>query len=739
MIGRLKGRSVRELRDRFVQAAWNEADRMGLVRAPRRHASVDGPPITPWPSPDPMAITSRLGQTEREQIIARADRIMAGSFDVLGLTGLSYGLPVNWQLDPLSGRSAPLVHFTRVPYLDTDVVGDHKLTWEVNRHQWFPQLAQAWLLTQDARYANHAARLLDEWLTANPPKLGINWCSALELAFRMQSWIHGLRLFGNVEAIPPALRSRLLVAIEVHARHVERNLSTWFSPNTHLTGEALALLSVGIAWPDLPDATRWRKLGWHVLRDTLPQQIRRDGVYFEHATWYQAYTVDFCATAITLARYAKLPGWDSLVPCLQRAAKALRDVIRPDGTIARLGDDDGGSLFTFRMPAVGDLSDSLWRASAALDDPALLPARAAGCSTLLWLEGSATYDRLRAQHNPAPLPSVAHREGGWVVLREKNDHHVRAAQEHCLIVDTIPHGRPFFGHSHAAALAIDLSVHGVSMLVDPGTAAYVGDARRHFRGTAAHNTVTIDNLDSSEQAAPFKWARVAESQLTGFSAAREAQWVSATHDGYQRLADPVRHDRTILRLARHYWLMFDTLTAAGAHRAVLTFQAAIGAEIEIPPAATPRVLASGVTLLVATDPRLATTVETRGVSPAYALQVPAQALVCHGRTAGITTFCTVLAAADECGALHVAQDGQRWLITHARGTDVVASPRGAKITIGPATFDGNVLVHMRVDAHETVIVAGTGVLELGQHSIRLEADDIRIAHRTADGSWSLQP
>ncbi len=436
MIGKLKGRSARELRDRFVQFAWNEADRVGLT--PVRFSSMPPAslPDTPWPAPHAAAITERLSRHEREAIIARADRIVGGTFDVLGLKGQSYGSPVNWQRDPLSGRTAPLVHFTRVPYLDYDAVGDHKLTWEVNRHQWFGQLAQAWLLTNDERYGTTAARLLDEWLTANPPKVGINWCSALELAFRMQSWIHGLRLFGAAAAITPALRTRLVASAEVHALHVERNLSTWFSPNTHITGEALALLSVGIAWPGLRHAARWRATGWRILCETLPGQIRPDGVYFEHAAWYQAYTVDFCALAIVAARHAGFAVPESLMACLRRGAIGLRDVTRPDGTIARLGDDDGGVTFPFRLSEFGELSDSLWRAAAVLDDPSVLPPHSTGCTTLLWLEGAATYDALVTRHVAVPSRSVAHRDGGWVVLRESTSGPDARPSEHCLIVDT---------------------------------------------------------------------------------------------------------------------------------------------------------------------------------------------------------------------------------------------------------------------------------------------------------------
>ena len=40
----------------------------------------------------------------------------------------------------------------------------------------------------------------------------------------------------------------LLVSLDRQLTHVQHNLSSYFSPNTHLSGEALALYAVSAAW-----------------------------------------------------------------------------------------------------------------------------------------------------------------------------------------------------------------------------------------------------------------------------------------------------------------------------------------------------------------------------------------------------------------------------------------------------------------------------------------------------------
>src|SRR6185369_8102054 len=129
-------------------------------------------------------LAGRAPEAMRE-VIARAERSMAGRFDLLGYRGLSFGTPVDWHLDPVSGRRAPLVHWSRIDPLDAAVVGDAKVVWELNRHQWLVTLGQAYASTGDERFARAFAARVNDWLDANPPGMGINWTSSLELALRV--------------------------------------------------------------------------------------------------------------------------------------------------------------------------------------------------------------------------------------------------------------------------------------------------------------------------------------------------------------------------------------------------------------------------------------------------------------------------------------------------------------------------------------------------------------------------
>src|SRR5207249_3156910 len=160
-----------------------------------------------------------------DEALAAAESILAGRFDLLGYRGLSFGDPVDWHLDPVSGRRAPRVHWSHIATLDAPRIGDSKVIWELNRHQWLVRLGQAYRLSRDERYADAFAASVRAWMRDNPPEIGINWASSLEVALRLVAWTWALYLFRDSAALSPGLFVEMLDSVAAHARHVERYLS----------------------------------------------------------------------------------------------------------------------------------------------------------------------------------------------------------------------------------------------------------------------------------------------------------------------------------------------------------------------------------------------------------------------------------------------------------------------------------------------------------------------------------
>jgi hypothetical protein len=153
------------------------------------------------------------------------------------------------------------------------------------------------------------------------------------------------------------------------------------------------------------------------------------------------------------------------------------------------------------------------------------------------------------------------------------------ADANYLLLDCGPHGTLNCGHAHADALAFELAARGRTLLVDPGTYAYTASPqlRDDFRGTAAHNTLTLDGESSSVPAGPFTWRHVARAEAEAWISHARFDYFAGRHDGYLRLPAPARHARSVLFLKGDYWVVRDRVETDGAHRYELRFHFAPGA------------------------------------------------------------------------------------------------------------------------------------------------------------------
>lgn len=508
----------------------------------------------------------------REHVVAAANAICQGRFDLLGHRKLFFGDPVNWHLDPVSGRRAPLVHWSRLDPLDPATVGDVKVVWELNRHQWLVRLGQAYRLTGEECYAEAFARYVGEWLRVNPPGLGINWTSSLEAALRLISWCWALFLFRNSRALSPDLFVEMLGAIWAHAAHVEKNLSYYFSPNTHLTGEALGLFYTGVVFPEFRRAARWRTLGAQILVKESERQILPDGVYFEQSSCYQRYTVETYLHFLILAARNGVTVAPPVAERVQRMLDFLLAMRRPDGSIPQIGDADGGWLLPLADRSPDDFQGLFSTAAAVFGRPDYAWAAPGPAPEPGWLLGAAGLDAVGALRPapPATAPSRLFAEGGYAVMRSGWDGHA-----HHLIFDAGPLGCGMSdGHGHADLLSIQVSVFGAPYLVDPGTYCYTADRewRDFFRSTASHSTVVVDSTGQAAPAGPFRWNSRPRARVRRWVSTTAFDFVDAEHDAYRRLPDPVLHRRRVLFVKPRYWVVVDDLEGAAEHRLELRFQ-----------------------------------------------------------------------------------------------------------------------------------------------------------------------
>jgi hypothetical protein len=507
----------------------------------------------------------------------RADRIVRGEFDLLGYRGLRFDEHdgrIDWHLDPVHRRRMPLRFWAAVPYLDARF-GDHKIIWELNRHQYWLALGRAWWLTGDRRYRDAVLRHLESWLRANPPFVGVNWASMLELGFRAMSWTWALHFLLGAPAdaahrdVAVASASGptadtwfvdLLVGLDRQLTHVAQNLSYYFSPNTHLTGEALALYVVGAALPELKRSAEWVRTGRAVLLAEIGRQIGADGGHAERSTHYHRYTLDFYLLALlTARRIGDTAAAARFEETATRLASFMAAMVDAAGRFPLIGDDDGGMLWPITGRDSCDARDSLALAAVALDRTDLAPWGLQ--EEVVWIAGSraaASSDKAAVVSMPPPrCTTTVLDDTGYVAIRDRDGGH--------LVFDVGAHGYLNGGHAHADALAVTMGVFGRPLLIDPGTSTYTMNPalRDRMRSSASHNTLTIDGRSSSIAAGPFHWASRADAQLHTSRGNARFAWAEATHAGYAGLV----HRRSIVHGDGSGWLIVDEVLGRDRHRA----------------------------------------------------------------------------------------------------------------------------------------------------------------------------
>lgn len=353
--------------------------------------------------------------------------------------------PFAWRRDPVTGVETPLQYFRRIPYLDPLRAGDHKRIWDQNRHQ---DLAVLSVRGEHRR----VLELLEDWMDANPVHRGMNWTSALEVAFRALSWLYIWHSPGRL------LPRRFLDYLYAHAAHLDANLSIYFSPNTHLLGEAVALHALGLFFAQ----TAWKEKGRHWVMNCLRDQVFPDGAYFEQSSYYHLYALEFfhfhhCLEALP-------PEGAST---LHRMGLFLRALVGQQDDLPLLGDDDGGRLYHPFAPYSAAARQALQR---------------------LWPQALPPLDAL-----PSVFPDT-----GLVFL---------ANGPVQILFDAGPFARLSAGHSHSDTLSIVARRRDEEVLIDPGTFTYVADpaSRDLFRSCAMHSTIRFAGRDHAVPAGPFRW------------------------------------------------------------------------------------------------------------------------------------------------------------------------------------------------------------------------------------------
>lgn len=360
--------------------------------------------------------------------------------------------------------------------------------------------SQLWMYNlhyfDDLNSADASARLpwhellVRRWIDENPPGVGIGW-DPYPVSRRIVNWIKWSRA-GN------SLTPKAQHSLAVQARWLNRRIESHLQGN-HVFVNAKALIFAGLFF-DGEEADRWLSHGLGLMQNEIPKQVLADGGHFERSPMYHA-------------------GF----------AEDMLDVVNI-------------------MKAYGRQFDANWRETIA--------------RMLVWLDAMSHPDKGIAFFNDAAFgvsPDTAQLHAyaarlkmGFVPPESSGTHRLTSSgyvsvdlPPFYLVCDVAPIGPDHLpAHAHADTLSFEMSFRGQRVLVNSGTSEYgLSAERQRQRGTAAHNTLVLDDEDSSEVWAAFRVARRARARLLEVHGENSEVSIMGEHDGYRRLRGKNIHRR----------------------------------------------------------------------------------------------------------------------------------------------------------------------------------------------------
>jgi hypothetical protein len=523
----------------------------------------------------PLDCAAGVPVEARTAVIDSAERLLAGEWEVLGVTRTDLVRP-DWFYDPVTKRrSAPDRYAFRIDHRSEEQTGNVKQVWEVSRMQHLTLLATAWFLTRDEKYADRVADHLRSWWRQNPFLSGIHWTSGIELGVRLVSLVWIRRLLDDWPGVADLFERNPLALRQVHwhQEYLAAFPSRGSSANNHVIAEAAGQLVASCAFPWFPRSESWRRKSARLLEAELISNTFPSGIGRELASDYHSFVAELGFLAAVEADASGHPlsaaAWQRLCAMADSAAALVDERLRPP----RQGDSDEGRALVLdapvpnRWPALLALADAL---VGRLDWWPRTPADAA--SVII----GALPDASRHISGRPVRRSYRFADAGITLLRTTGDDEIWCR------CDGGPHGYlSIASHAHADALSVEVRYAGVDILADPGTYCYHGDRawRSYFRSTIAHNTAELAGQSQSSEGGPFMWVRHAPArEIEVIDDGDIARW-TAEHYGYASLDPPALHRRSVLLDRASRSIDIIDQIEGGSHGIRLAFH--LGPEVQV--------------------------------------------------------------------------------------------------------------------------------------------------------------
>ena len=415
---------------------------------------------------------------------------------------------------------------------------DPKDFWEIARGwQWLPAIIKA----KEVNNTQEVINKIIYWLNKNHYPNGLAWSVGLDVAIR------AIDLFIIYQITQ---EKSLLKYLHEHFIYLEKMIyySRGTIRNNHYLGELTSLAILSLFF-DYKNTAKLKEL----LEMEIDRQFYSDGVNFEQSIRYHKFSLEFVLLAKIFLNIN--------VENIGKSAEFLLAVKKPDNTWPAIGDDDLGCVVRLNNnPLVEDYSDIISLSGLMNNNEELLNGNNIISPLAEFFLPQIKNKLINIKFQINPQKTFIFPKGGYFIHRTG-----WSEDDNYLLIKFGPHK----WHAHADLFHIELSIKGISILVDSGTFRY-NDAtqeRKYFRSTAAHNTLEFNDSDQTKQFTNFRWHAPAKVIKWDVKEDNGKILFSAIHDGYLKRCG-VLHERNVSTDKDLNWIrVIDVIKGKGKGQA----------------------------------------------------------------------------------------------------------------------------------------------------------------------------
>lgn len=426
-----------------------------------------------------------LPRDEKKELVKRADEACKGRILGFSSVELDYGYPIQWQLNPITGKKCDeRKKWYQIPDFDKER-GDIKAVWEISRFSHFITLARAYLLTEDAKYYEAFSEQIKEWLEKNPYSYGANFKCGQECALRMVNVLLAYAIFTNCGLSSESDKRNVRELISRCYRKIRSNFFYAYRciKNNHTISELVGMM-IG-AWC-CGEKTQLEQT-FQMLDEVIDEQFTEDGGYTQHSFNYERLALQDLEVVLALEKNVGFTLNKRSQKKLLHAAQMMYQCQDECGDMPNYGSNDGALVFPVTSCKYRDFRPVINTVHALLTGERLY-AEGIYDEELLWFGGKnlecfkQKYEE-RTSHSFGQAGLCTIRNGDSWFMAVLNDYHSRPA--------------------HMDQLHIDLWMHGINLFCDGGTFSYADELGRRLVFNESHNTVVYGNKTQMKTKGPF--------------------------------------------------------------------------------------------------------------------------------------------------------------------------------------------------------------------------------------------